>query len=124
MKQIKTSRWMSVLALACGAFAMSGSAHANTEVTATVQAFETVSGYAAAPGNGDLRVWLNGVPALCPGATDGTWGFVNANDPNFKGIMATVALAYSMGKSVLIGSQLQPIGTGSYCGINYIRIMG
>ncbi len=124
MKQVKTARWMSVFALACGTLALSGSAHANTEVTGTVQAFESVSSYASAPGNGDLRVWLNGVPAICPGATDGSWGFVNANDANFKGIMTTVALAFSMGKSILIGSQLQAIGTGSYCGINYVRIMG
>ena len=122
MKQTTTIRLMSGLALA-SLLTLAQPAYADTEVTGTVLKIMTVSSFSGAPGNGDLRVTLNGVSTVCPGAADPTWGFINANDANFKGIMATVALAYSLGKPIVVGSKLETIpNAGSYCGITYIYL--
>ena len=112
---MKATRWMSGFGLACGLFAFASAARADTQVTGTVQSMMSVGGLGAAPGNGDLRVWLTGLPTICPGATDPTWAYINSNDPNFKGVLATISQAYAMGKSLTVDSRLSALGGGNYC---------
>lgn len=90
---------------------------ADTTVVGTIQTMQSLGSLAAAPGNADLRIYLNGVSTVCPGASDATWGYINANDGNFKGVLATISMAYAMGKPITMVKRPSPIGSGTYCQI-------
>ncbi len=117
---MNASRLVSAAALSCGLLTIATTAHAVTAVTGTVQQMQSVGGGANAPGNGDLRIWINGVSSMCPGAIDGTWAFINSNDPNFKGVLTTITTAYVMGKPLTLYNIPSTIGAGAYCQIAWV----
>ena len=93
-------------------------------ITGTITEIDTTSSLGGAPGNGDLRVFLGGT-TFCPGTSDGSWGFVNANDANYKGVLATVLFAYGTGKQVTVYTRPGPIvGAGTYCQITWVQVHG
>jgi hypothetical protein len=120
---MKTFRTTSATMI-CGLLSLAAAAQADTQVTGTVQMMQSLGGLASAPGNADLRIWLNGLPPICPGATDTSWAYINSNDPNFKGVLATVSMAYAMGKSLTMVTRLTPIGAGNYCQIVSVMVSG
>ena len=108
-------------AVTCGVLALAAPAYADDAmITGTVKTLQSLGSLASAPGNADFRVYLTGLPAVCPGANDPTWAYINANDANFKGVVATVTTAYAMGKPVTIRSRLTTIGAGQYCQIVWV----
>lgn len=88
---------------------------ADSEVVGTVAGMSSYSSLGGAPGNADLRFWLNGITAVCPGATDGAWAYINVSDADYKGVFGTVSLAYALGKPLDIVTRLTAIGNGNYC---------
>ena len=113
-----------VFAPALCIFVVTSSIAADSQVTGTVQSMMSVGGLGSAPGNADLRIWLNGVTTICPGATDPTWAYINSNDPNFKGVLATISTAYAMGKQLTLNTRLSLVGNGSYCQIVWATVSG
>ena len=113
------------LALACSLATVPPFARADDpQVSGTVQKMMSVGGLGSAPGNADLRVWLNGVNTVCTGANDASWAYINANDPNFKGVAATISTAYAMGKPLMMATRLSAVGNGNYCQIVWVIVSG
>lgn len=86
-----------------------------------VTQFETVGSAGSAPGNYDFRVHLDAQVPICPGAIDTTWGYVNVSDANYKGIMASILMAYALGKTVTLFTTKS---AGGYCQIGYLSVSG
>ncbi len=99
---------------------------ADSSVTGTISELDTATGLGGAPGNGDLRVFINGVSSFCPlNGGDATWAFINANDANYKAAVATLSMAYATGKQTTIYTRPGVItGAGTYCQISWIQVHG
>jgi hypothetical protein len=111
------------VAMAC--LVASAQAFANgTPSTGTIWRMDAVGSAGSAPGNADTRVYLNGVSTFCPGSPDPSWAFINANDANYKGVLATLMMAYATGKSVTIYAVPAQIGTTTFCQISWINVIG
>jgi len=44
--------------------------------------------------------------------------------PHYKGVLATVLTAQTTGKTLMMGTQLAAVGSGSYCQILYVYLLG
>ena len=111
----------------CAALLTLASAHATDgSVTGTIARVDAVGQAAGAPGNADTRVYLAGISNVCPGALDPAWAYINANDANYKGVLATLLAAWSMGKSVTINSRATALAAGGplFCQITWINVVG
>lgn len=103
----------------------SAQAFANgTPSTGTISRLDAVGSAGGAPGAGDTRVYLNGISTFCPGAVDGSWAYINANDANYKGVLSGLMMAYAMGKTVTIYAVPAQLGTATFCQISWINIVG
>ena len=49
------------------------------------------------------------------------WAALNSNEPNFKGVQATIMLAYAMGKTT---TMYLTRDAGIYCKIGYVEVSG
>jgi len=115
------------LRISCAAACLAASAQVlaqATSSTGTISRMDAVGSAGGAPGNADTRVYLNGVSRLCTGSSDASWAFINVNDANYKGVLATLMLAYGTGKSVVINAIPAQVGTGTYCQITWINVIG
>lgn len=112
------TRFILALALA----ALSTFAHADTAVSGTVRELSAVSGAGHAPGNQDIRVVLNNVSSMCPATTDSSWAYINADDPNFKGIVTMLSLGLATGKPVTIYSNPATTPYGSFCLMTWVHV--
>lgn len=77
----------------------------------------------AATGNADTRVYLVGTPVMCAnaaGIADGTWVFINSNNPNYKGMLSNLLTAYSLGKTVTLYSNRSLVSPANYCELAYM----
>ena len=73
-------------------------------------------------GNYDFRVYLPSPPGpWCGPANGGGWAALNSNEPNFKGVQATLMLAYAMGKTVTLYLTRD---ANNYCKIGYVQVSG
>ena len=83
-----------------------------------------VSGLHSLPnaGNYDLRVLLANQPGpWCgPNSTSG-WAGLHSNELNFKGVQATLMLAYAMGKTTTLYLNRD---ANNYCKIGYVEVTG
>ncbi|SHN39655.1 hypothetical protein [Rhizobacter sp. OV335] len=122
MLTFRAARLRRSIAAALMAFGLAATSSA-AEIAGTVSRIMVVTANAGAPGNADLRVYLSGVTA-CSGATDPNWAFLNLTDPNYKGVLATVLTAQTTGKTLMMGTQLAAVGSGSYCQILYVYLIG
>jgi hypothetical protein len=85
-------------------------------VSGTLNSFHSVP----STGNYDLRITLNAVNTMCTGNT-ANFAYLNSHDANFKGVMATLLMAYSMNKTVTVYTNRDAAG---YCAIGYIYVTG
>jgi hypothetical protein len=90
-------------------------------VNGKVARLDAVGGSGGAPGNYDMRVILDNPSAVCAGAVDSSWGYINSNDANYKGVMALLLTAYTAGKTVALYTTKSSAG---YCQIGYVSISG
>lgn len=88
-------------------------------VSGKIVRLDGVGSIGGAPGNFDLRVFLDNKSAVCPGAVDPAWGYINSNDANYKGLMALLLTAYTSGKTVTLYTIKGSMG---YCQIGYVAI--
>jgi len=72
-----------------------------------------------APGNFDLRIFLEGNPDLCAGATDPKWAFINSNEANYQGMLSLILMAQTTGRNVTLYTVKAQNG---YCQLGYIAI--
>lgn len=89
-------------------------ARAQTAVSGQVATVEIVAGGGGAPGNGDFRVYLSGSLVQCNGQT---WSYVNATDPNYKGILGGILTARASGLPVTLYVSQDSSG---YCLIDFM----
>ena len=100
-------------------------ATADTARSGRIVRMDAVAAAGGAPAGFDTRVYLDGISDLCPGATESTWAYINANDANYKGVLATLLLAYATGKAVVIYSNpIQVSQGGVFCQIKWINVVG
>lgn len=85
-------------------------------VTGLIMKTEGVAAPGGAPGNYDFRVRLD-QNVICNSTIDSSWAYINSSDPNYKGIMAMLLTAYSLGKPVTLLTNKGPTG---YCQIGHI----
>lgn len=88
--------------------------------TGKIAQIRGVGGLGGAPGNYDVRVYLDGQSMLCPGATDPSWGYINISDPNYKALLAMLLMAQASGKAVTLYTNKDATG---YCQIGYIAVV-
>ncbi|HET7329841.1 hypothetical protein [Dyella sp.] len=88
--------------------------------TGKISEINGVGGLGGAPGNYDVRVYLDGQSTLCSGRADSTWGYINMSDPNYKGLLAMLLMAQANGKAVTLYTTKDGAG---YCQIGYIAVM-
>ena len=93
------------------AFAWDGTA------SGKISLIETVGGGAGAPGNYDTRVYLTGTATMCGSVH--AWAYVNANDGNYKGILANILTAKAMGLNVILYTTREATG---YCRLGFMAI--
>ena len=100
-------------------------AHAQSAsmVGGTINRIDSVASAGGAPNNGDTRVYLNGVSTFCSGTADPTWAFVNTTDANYKGVVASLLMAYATGKQVVITSIAGAGTSGPRCQIQSISVV-
>lgn len=73
-------------------------------------------------GSYDFRVVLPNQPGPWCGAPNSVgWAALHANEPNFKGVQATLMLAYAMGKTVTLYLTRD---ANNYCKIGYVLVSG
>lgn len=73
-------------------------------------------------GDYDFRVGLLNQPGPWCGPSQGSgWAALHSNEPNFKGVQATLMLAYAMGKTVTLYLMRD---ANSYCKISYVSVTG
>lgn len=109
----------SLLALA------SAQVFADTAATGTIRGLDEVGLGAGASSNADTRVYLNGVTTFCSATADASFAFIDANDANYRGVVAALLFAYGMGKSVAIyagPSSLDGSAATGFCRITWVRI--
>ncbi|HEX2951680.1 MAG TPA: hypothetical protein VHV83_19260 [Armatimonadota bacterium] len=72
--------------------------------------------------NYELRVYLGGAK-MCNNtdSTLNTWAYLNSSDPNYKGTLANLMLAYATGKTVTIFTMNDG---GAGCHIHYVMVRG
>ena len=83
-----------------------------------------ISGLHSVPqaGNYDLRVLLANQPGPWCGPNSASgWAVLNSNEPNFKGVQATLMLAYAMGKTTVPYLNRD---ARNYCKIGYVEVSG
>ncbi len=106
------------------ALALSNLAHAATDTvtSGTISKIFSIAAPSGAPGNADTRVYLSNVASLCPGASDPSWAYINASDPNVKSVLATAMTAFATGKQVTVDVVLTALASGYYCQISWISV--
>lgn len=72
-------------------------------------------------GNYDLRVVMAQGGSWCGPNSASGWAGLNSNEPNFKGVQATLMLAYAMGKTTTIYLTRD---ASNYCKIGYVEVSG
>lgn len=73
-------------------------------------------------GNYDFRVVLPNQPGPWCGPANAQadgWAALHSNEPNFKGVQATLMLAYAMGKTVTLYLTRD---ANNYCKIGYVQV--
>lgn len=88
-------------------------------ISGKVTFIDGVGGSAGAPGNFDLRVALAGVPETCGMGTP-NWAYINANDANYKSLMALLLMARAAANPVTLYTTKDSRG---YCQIGYISLL-
>ena len=112
-----------ILIMALGlVFAMAATSASAWDGTTTgkITQIRGVGGLGGAPGNYDVRVYLDGQTTLCSGGADSAWGYINVGDANYKGLLAMLLMAQASGKTVTLYTNKD---TASYCQIGYVAIM-
>lgn len=89
-------------------------------VTGKISQINGVGGSAGAPGNYDIRVYIEGQTTICAGAIDPAWAYVNSNDANYKGLLALLLMAQASGKTVTLDTNKSASG---YCQIAYMSVI-
>jgi len=79
-------------------------------VSGKIAAINGVGSASGAPGNYDIRVYIEGQPTICAGATDPGWGYINTSDANYKGLLAMLLMAQVSGKTVTLYTLKGPAG--------------
>lgn len=73
-------------------------------------------------GNYDFRVVLaNQAGPWCGPNSASGWAGLHSNEPNFKGVQATLMLAYAMGKTT---NMYLTRDASNYCKIGYVEVLG
>lgn len=73
-------------------------------------------------GNYDFRVVLPNQPGpWCGPNSSSGWAALHSSEPNFKGVQATLMLAYAMGKAVKLYLNRD---ASNYCKIGYVEVTG
>lgn len=80
-----------------------------------------VGGAAGAPGNFDIRVFIENQPSLCPGALDANWAYLDSTDPNYKALLAMLLMAQASGKTINLYTTKGPTNR---CQIAFLGIVG
>jgi hypothetical protein len=89
------------------------------EVRGKIYSIESVPG----GNNADLRVILQGSPAMCASTTSPTYfAFINISDANFKGTSATLMMAYALNKTVFVFSNISNTAPVGYCRIGFVTV--
>jgi hypothetical protein len=71
-------------------------------------------------GQYDFRVYLRDQPGPWCGPTGASgWAAMHSNEPNFKGVQATLMLAFAMGKTVTLYLNRD---ANNYCKIGYVAV--
>lgn len=86
------------------------------EVGGVISSIHSVPG----AGNYDFRVVLPNQSGPWCGPASGGWAALHSNELNFKGVQATLMLAYAMGKIVTLYLNRD---ANNYCKIGYVRTM-
>lgn len=105
----RSIKLIQLAALCCAA-----SAHAYPSVSGQVGMLEIVGGGAGAPGNYDLRVFLQGYPVQCNGQN---WSYVNVTDANYKGLLAGLLSAKATSSPVVLYINQD---SGGFCQLMYM----
>ena len=98
--------------------------NADESATGTISGVDAVGSASGAPNNADIRVYLTGAPKLCTGATDTSWAWFNVTDANYRGLLATVMLAYATGKTITLNTRATSLAGGVYCQITWVNLRG
>lgn len=102
----------------CLLIAMTGSHAWDGTISGKINEVSGVGGSGGAPGNYDLRIVLTDVTEACgPGTPN--WSYVNANDANYKGLMALLLMARAAANSVTLYTTKDPRG---FCQIGYVVV--
>ncbi len=88
-------------------------------VTGKISQLNGVGSAGGAPGNADLRIYLEGNPDICAGATDPKWAFINSNEANYQGLLSLILMAQTTGRIVTLYTVKAQNG---YCQLGYISI--
>ena len=86
-------------------------------VSGTITKIDGVGGSEGAPGNYDIRIYLSGQSTFCSGSPQ-NWAYLNASDPNYKGLLALLISAQMSGKTVTLYTTY----TSGYCLIGYMSV--
>lgn len=108
----------SLLAISCLVYSTITMAW-DVAVTGTISKIDGVGGSGGAPGNFDIRVYIKEKPSFCAGAPDPSWAYINANDPNYKALLAMLLIAQTTSKTVTLYTTKD---SGRYCQIGYISL--
>ncbi len=115
--------WRILLSFTTLAVVASAHGQSASTVSGTINRMDFVASAGGAPNNGDTRVYLNGVTTFCSGTSDPTWAFVNTSDANYKGVLASLLMAYATGKQVSVTSIAGAGTSGPRCQIEYVSMV-
>lgn len=81
-----------------------------------------INSLSVVPANGiyDLRVTLTNVNTMCTGSAY-SFAYLNTTDENYKGVLASLLMAYSTGKLAFIYTMKD---ANNFCKIGYVSIYG
>jgi hypothetical protein len=85
-------------------------------VSGKIGQLEGVGSAGGAPGNYDLRIYLEGKPDICPG---GKWAYINSNEANYQGMFSLILMAQTTGRNVTLYTVKAQNG---YCQLGHIAI--
>jgi len=103
---------VSLLTPVLGAYAWDG------VISGRVIQINGVGGSAGAPGNFDARIFLEGQPTAC-GPNSPSWGYINSNDANYKGLLAMLLMAQASAKVVTLYTNKDSLGN---CQTGYLAV--